>query len=867
MSGTRPRIFRLPRGLFWFEQALQDLRYAVRIFSRNTGFSASAIATLALAIGANGTIFSVVNAVVFRPLPYPNAARLVEIIESVPASSVTAGAVRRGPAMDLRTFVEFRKRTSSFSELGVGLPTTMTLGGRRDGPVRLQGFRTSPATWPMLGVQPALGRPFEAREETPGFDDVVIVSHQAWQRYFDGRADILGQTAVLDDRTYSVIGVMPRGFQYPNPQSEFWIPFALPDPDPFSRVTITARVKDGVSMQAATADVRTTLARLRDDVPLHGSTAASPSAAPPIDEHAVGRPRFDLVSVQDELVALVRPGLRILAVAVIAVLLIAIVNVANLLLARTASREREIAVRRALGASRARLVRQVLAESVVLGLAGGVAGMGLAFGGVELVRTLGASLSRADLGTGVSIPRLDEIGIDGGVLAFTALLSIATGLVFGLVPAFQQSRTAPMNVLREGATSGVSGFSRVGRYRMQGALIVAEICLAMMLLVGGLLLIVSFVKLATVDRGYEQSNVLTFQVGSPQGSYAPPTFPEELIARLSTLPGVRAAGYAGALPMVQVVGSVPVRTTRQKPPSAGQPYEASLDARLPPERPNPRYVSRDFLTVTGTRLLAGRGFGDNDRAGQARVMLVNETLARSGVLGSHPLGTQVYAIGPEPWEIVGIVEDTRDLGLDRDANPQFFIDCRQVPGLFGPGGLDRPYYAVRVEDGQHAATLADIRAIVRQLDPRAVVDNAATMEQLVSNSLSRRRMYTVVLGGFAAVAVALAMVGIYGVIAYCVTQRRREIGIRMALGASRSRILRLVLGQTAALGMVGIAAGLAGAALVTRYLEGMLFGLTPLDTSTFIAAPLALLTVGAAAALLPAWTATMVDPLRALRAE
>jgi putative ABC transport system permease protein len=753
--------------------------------------------------------------------------------------------------MDLRTFVEFRRHTSSFSELGVGLPATMTLGGRRDGPIRLQGFRASPAMFPMLGVQPALGRRFEVREETPGFDDVIIVSHQAWQRYFDGRADILGQTAVLDDRSYSVIGVMPRGFQYPNPQSDFWIPFALPDPDPFSRVTITGRVKDGVSMQAATADVRTTLARLRDDVAPDGSTS-----------------RFDVVSVQDELVAPVRPGLRILAVAVVAVLLIASVNVANLMLARTASREREIAVRRALGANRARLVRHVLAESVVLGVAGGAAGIGLAFGGVELVRALGASVARPDLGSGVSIPRLDEIGIDAGVVVFTALLSITTGLIFGIVPALHESRAEAMNVLREGATSGVSGFSRVGRYKLQGALIVTEICLAMMLLVGGVLLISSFVKLATVNRGYDQANVLTFQVGPPQGAFAPPTFPEELTARLRTLPRVRAAGYAGALPMIQVVGSVPVRTTRQMASSAGQPYEASLDARLPPERPNPRYVSRDFLTVMGTRVLAGRGFGDNDRAGQVRVMLVNETLARSGVLGSHPIGTLVYAIGPEPWEIVGIVEDTRDLGLDRDANPQFFIDCRQVPGLFGPGGLDRPYYAVRMEEGRHAGTLAaDIRALVRQLDARAVVDNVATMEQLVSNSLSRRRMYTVVLGAFAAVAVALAVVGIYGVIAYCAAQRRREIGIRMALGASRGRILRLVLGQTAALGMTGIAAGLAGAAMVTRYLEGMLFGLTPLDTSTFIAAPLVFLIVGTVAALLPAWSATMADPVRALRAE
>jgi putative ABC transport system permease protein len=865
--GVRAGVPALRAGVIvWFDQAIQDLLYAVRMFVSTPGFTAAAILTLALGIGATTTIFSVVNAVLLRPLPYPNASRLVELVENMPGAESEGGAPRRGPAADLQTVVELRPLVRTVSDIAVRLSAVMTLTGRREGTIRLQAQRVSPALFRQLGVTAALGRTFDDRHEATGADGVLVLSHAAWQRYFQGAPQIIGQALMLDERQYAVIGVMPRGFQFPNPQTELWVPFILPssDPDPSTRLTVTALVKDGVSIATAEAEVSAILTRLRPGP----ETPPSMAAPAPASASAGTMRRFELVPVQDRLVAPVRHALRVLTVAVSLVLLIACVNVANLLLARTAARRREIAVRRALGAGRGRLIRQVLTESVLLASAGALLGTGLAFGGVDLLRSAGVSLPRRDLGPGVSIPRLDEIAVDPTVLIFTAATSLLTALLFGLGPAIRHANINTMDILREGTASSGAGFNLFGRQRMQAVLIVSEIAMATTLLIGGGLLMFSFVKLSNVERGYDTSNVLTFVVGTPYGT--PAELPEALIEKLRALPGVRAAGYAGALPMVQVVGSVTLRGPGIRT-SAASAKTLSFTERLPPERPNPRYVSKDFHAVMGTRVIAGRGFADRDVAGQPRVMLINETLARSGILGDQPIGKQVYAIGSQPWEIVGIVQDTRELGLDLQPNPQIFIDCRQVPGVFGPGGLDSPYYAVRLHEGRESRDLAqlaaDIRAIVRQMDPVATLDDVATMDQILSNSVSRRRLYTVLLATFAVFALVLAAIGIYSVIAYAVGQRRREIGIRMALGATGREIVQLVLRQSVLSSAAGLIIGIAGAAVVTRYLEGMLFGLTPLDATTFVVVPLLFAGVATFAAFVPARRASNVDPLIVLRQD
>jgi putative ABC transport system permease protein len=593
-----------------------------------------------------------------------------------------------------------------------------------------------------------------------------------------------------------------------------------------ARFRHVARLKDTSSMPAATAEVSTIMRGLR----------AADS----------GSSRFELVRVRDQLVAPVKPALLLLTVAVGVVLLIACVNVASLLLARTAARHREIAVRLALGATRVRLIRQLLTESLILALAGGAASVGLALGGVLLLRTFGAGLPRRDLylGSGVSIPRLDEVGLDFRVLAFTMAVSLLAAVLFGLGPAIRQSQSDRTDGLREGRRSGI-----------QPLLVVAEIAMALTLLIGGGLLIRSFVTLSQVNPGYDPANLTWFQVFPPRerSSGVPLTaFAEDLVGRLRSLPGVRSAGYAVQIPTGNLLRQTSVRTTPE-PPSPSDAPQQGADARI---------VSTDFIRTMQIRIIAGRGFDERDGAGRPRVILINQTLARSGIVGERPIGTRIYALGEEPWEIVGIVEDVHQFGLDRAPASQVFIDFRQQPGL-STNGL---YVAVRT-DGTSDAVAAGIRPIVRQLDPAATVDAVATMEQLVSNSISRPRLYAVLLGIFAAVAVTLAVIGIYGVIAYSVAQRTREIGIRMALGAQRVEVMGLVLRQTIPLIAIGMALGLAGAAGVTRYLEGMLFGLTPLDPSTFIGVPLLFGVVATIAAYVPARRATKVDPMVALRCE
>ena len=835
------------RRLLWFDHLTQDARYALRSFARTPGFTLVAVLTLALGIGANTAIFSVINAVLLRPLPYPDADRLVRILDNSPQPQPIANVAPPGPRISVAELVAIRSEARTLSDAGMYLLTGGTLTARGESR-RLNGIRMSGGMFAALAVPPLHGRTFDARDETPGADGVMILSHALWRRDFAGDPRVIGQSLTLDTRDYTVVGVMPAGFLFPDAFAEFWVPHVLPTGRAalVQRTSPTARLEDGVSAEAAAREVSAILQRSRQE----GRADASSS------------PQVQVVRMQDQLVAPVKPALLVLAGAVGFVLLIACVNVANLLLARTIARQREIAVRRAIGATSGRLARQMLTESVLLALAGGIAATLLAVGGIWLLRLLGSSLPRRDLGAGVGLPRLDEVAVDAPMFLFALAGSVITGLLFGIVPAVRQARAHPSDALRQATASARSGFNLWRSHRVQGLLVVAEIAMALMLFVGGGLLIRSFHNLSNVDPGYQSANVLTFRVAAPGGRAAAArlgTLAEDLVARLQSVPGVRAAGYSEHVPMVQSRTGMPLRTSPDMPivPPPGAPPRQGADT---------HFVSRDFLSVLGMRLAAGRLFGAQDGAGQPQVILINQALARTGLLGDDPIGRQIYAIGKAPWQVVGIVEDVRQYGLDQMPVPQVFFDMRQLPAI--PGGVFAAveYFVVRT-DGDPMAIVPHVRDLVKQLDPAAAVESVATLDELVANSVARPRLYAVLLGLFAAVAVALAVVGIYGVMAYVVVQRTREIGIRMALGARRAEVMGLVLSQSVLLTGIGIVVGLAGAAALSRYLERLLFGLTPLDPMTFFMAAALFAAVATSAALVPARRATKVDPLLALRCE
>jgi predicted permease len=842
------------RSFIWLDDLRRDVQYAIRTLRRAPGFTIVVVLTLALGVGANTAIFSVVHAVLLRPLPYKDSGRLTRVWENVPGAEIGngKGPDRRYGLMDVRDLLDVSARARTLTHLAnYGLvQATATL----DGDVtRLDGYSVSAALFPMLGVQPLLGRTIDDADATAGRDHVVVLGYDTWRR-FGGNANVLGREITFSGDPasafggsitlgvpYTVIGVMPAGFRFQNAQ--FWIPnvLTLPaDGRPVRRLTI-ARLAPNVSPDIAAAEMAT----IRRDVRGAASTPAPP------------RPRFELIRLQDELTGPVKPALIVLTAAVGIVLLIACVNVANLLLARTAARQREIAVRAAIGAGRGRLVRQMLTESVLLAGFGGVAGVALAYWGVRLFRGLGATLGRVDIGNASAFPRLAEVAVDGTVLGYAMALSIVAGVVFGLVPALRHSRVQHGDFLRQGTAS-----PRLG---VKDGLVVAEMALATLLLVGGGLLVNSFIKLATVDLGFDPAHVLTFQVGMSGIHRAEEQrpFAEALVERLRTVPGVQSAAYARQLPMVQLQDSLTLTIRRNGVDQTHDPAAA----------PDVRFVSRDYLKTMGIPIVAGRGFTDEDGAGRPGVVVINEALARRDFAGVNPIGDFVV-VGPAghrvPFEIVGVAGNVRQLGLDRAAGSQYFMDIRQVPTdpayrmppLFSVGA----YYTVRASGG--AETIINgVRAVAHQLDGNATVDRIATMEQIVSNSVTRPRMYAVLVAVFSAVAVALAAIGLYGVMAYAVTQRTREIGVRMALGAQRFDVMRLVLRQSALLAAIGLFCGLAGAAALTRYLEGLLFGLTPLDPVTFLTVPVIFAAVATLAAYVPARRATLVDPITALRAE
>jgi predicted permease len=831
------------RSFVWLEELRGDVRLAGRALARSRAFSAVVVATLGLGIGAAATVFSVVNAVLLQPLPYRDADRLVRLMGSVaPSASATPAPTRTAVALSIGELLELKSRARTLEYVGTIAPSLLGFSGYEDA-AQLQGAAVSQGVFETLGVQPIVGRAFVAADELPGAPPTIIVSAAVWRRYFGADPAIVGRTiateTVLGRRrqtAVTVIGVMPDRFDFPGPRTQFWVPVvADPAVGRGFRGPVLGRLADGVSIEAAAAEIAPLVRELRK-----GQRNADATV-------------YELVREQDELVSPVKSGLVVLSAAVACVLLIACVNVANLVLARAHARSRDIAIRTVLGAGRRRIVRYLLTECVILALAGGVLGVVVAFGSVRLLRTLATTLTRIDLGTTREFPRLADVAIDLPVLMFSLAVALVTGILFGLVPAFQSSRTAHAAGLKDAADTHTTGAPT----RLRHALLATEIALTMVLLVAGGLLIRSLVNLVAVDTGYRAASVLTFQVSVPLASYPDSprltVFAEQLVARLRAVPGVRVASYASQLPMVALRDSYGGLWRR---PDASRGFH--------PDAADARLVSRDYFATMGIRVVSGRGFADGDGAGRPRVVVINERLARREFPQDNPLGQSVF-VGRDvtPWEVIGVVRDVRQFGLDEAPEPQFFVDIRQAPATMNafPVGA---YYAVRL-DGEAASAVPAIRSALRALEPAAALYNVAPMERIVGSRIARPRMYAVLVGVFATLGLVLALVGVYGLVGYVVTQRTREIGIRMSLGARRRDVLTLVTSQIAIVAAGGIVAGLAGAAAVTRYLATLLFELRPLDPFTFIAGAALFALVAAASALIPARRAVRIDPLVALR--
>ncbi len=814
------------RAFRWLDDLRQDARYALRSFSRAPGFTAVAVLTLALGIGANTAIFSVVNGVMLRPLPYPEADRLVHLREYVPGEMQLDGQPRWVYALDTRDFLEWERSSRLLSHVALyDADIAMTLD-HGDDPLRLNAAFATSSLFAALGISPVRGPGLNPRDED--LARTVIISHRLWRTLFDSTPDILNRIIPLDGAGYRIVGVMPEGFAFPSRDTALWVPL-IPrvDPNVMTSSRPIARLASGASLTAATAETASVLTgirgRLRPDLPVKP-----------------GEPRFELVQIQEDLVAPVRQALLVLVAGVAFVLLIACANVANLLLARHSARQGEAAVRVALGAGRSRLVRQLLTESTLLAVLGGLLGLLLAHIGVRVLVGLGPT----------DLPRLQEIAIDRRVLSFAFAACAATAVTLGLLPALRVSRASPISAIKSQA--GVTSSTRIGSRTW---LVSAEMALATVLLVGGSLLLRSFVNVSSVSPGFDPENLLIFRVAVDRGAAsraAAVAASDAFLARLQTLPGVRGVGFSNRLPLRSRDGTLP------RIDGAPDSVEGRPDARI---------VNASYLHVMGIRLRVGRFFEDADGAGRPMVVLVNETLARH-YGGAGPLG-RVLTVAGRPAEIAGVVEDTREDGLDRAVRPMIYMDARQstLRALSEAQAVGWAFYAVRT-DGEPATLVPEIRRVVHAAVPNATLElDVDSMAGIIASSIAQRRFYALALGIFAALAVALAAIGVYGVMAYAVTQRTHEIGIRMALGAAGYDVVSLVIGQSLPFTIAGMATGLMGAGAATQVLEGMLFGLTPLDPSTFASAAAVLAALAMAAAFVPARRAARVDPLIALRCE
>jgi putative ABC transport system permease protein len=813
------------------ETLVQDLRYGARTLARQRTFAAIAILTLALGIGANAAIFSVVNAVLLRPLPWKEPDRAVMIWSKWTAFDKTW--VAEGEVLD------YRRRAATLAEVAAWSEGQVNLTGDGE-PERVSAASVTANLFTTLGVSPILGRTFTAQEDLPNGPDLVVLSHALWTRRYAGDVNLVGRSIQINGRSSHVLGVMPPGFVLPtdfqNPEpSQLWVPIRL---DPASTdhgshgYYAAARLKSGASVRAASDELQG-IARAMTKEGLYPEQM-----------------QFDTVvlSLTDEVVGNVRRAIWLLFGAVAFLLLIACANVANLLLARAEGRQREIAVRAALGAGGARVLRQLLTESVLLAALAAVVGLGFAYAGVRFL----AWWNPAD------IPRVANVTLDLRVLGFTAVVALFTSVLFSIAPAIRAMRLDLNDSLKDGSQSTSSG---AGRQRFRNTLVVLEMALAVVLLVGAGLMLRSLWALERVQLGFDPSNILTMRLSAPQATYQTPEqvvqFYERLLDRVRQLPGVRVAGAVRSLPLGSTIGDFGLRIEGYVPPpgtNAKGDWQIATDG---------------YLEAIGERLIRGRSILPTDTATSQPVALINEEMARRYWPGLHAIGSRFKIGGGDanrPWvTVVGIVADVRHNGITEVVKEKFYVPHRQWHVSVG-NAIRSMTLVVKATQNPTALTSA-VRQQVRAIDPNMPVAEVRTMSEVVDATLSTPRFTGVLLGTFATLALILSAIGIYGVLSYLVSRRTREIGIRVAIGARRAQVIRLVLQNGLSLALVGVVIGVAAAAFASQLMRGLLHEVRPSDPLTFLAVGVLLSIVAAVASFVPAWRAARVDPVVVLKGE
>ena len=820
--GAVPDAWCLFRQQWSLDMLLQDVRYALRLMRQRIGFTAIVVLTLAIGIGANTAVFTVINGVLLRPLPLKEPSRLMMIWENDRLNRKPRYAV--APA----NFKDWQEQNQAFEQIAAYVESgaTFTSGGET---VRIPGLVVTTSYFDVLGTPPLRGEAFSPDHGVPGHHRVLVLSYEAWQRRFGGDPAVVGREIDIGmGNPYRVLGIMPSGIVQPSGQVEFWRVAAM-RPETFSNRSlhffqVIGRLRPGVSSAQAQADMDRIAARQQQLYP--GTN----------DQRGV-----TLVPLREQIVGDVRKPLYVLGAAVFMVLLITCANIANLMLVRATARRRELAVRAALGADRMRIVRHILVEGLLLSAIGGLAGLAIAIWTTALLTRLAAPY----------VPRIADLRIDTPVLLFLAFVSLASGLLFAVAPALTSSRDDVREALQENVRTASAG---VGARRVRAGLVVAELAIACVLVIGAALLLKSFWRLVQVSPGFAIEHVLTGEIDLPSVRYSDDPqitlFYRTLMDRLRQVPGATASGLTNALPMTRP-GPTAWLTLERGPRPKGEPPEV-----------NYRTASPDYLRALEVPLLAGRTFTDDDASTSLAVVIVNQTLANQFFPGVDPLGARIR-IGPNPkapWRtIVGIVGDMHQSGPESPPAPEFYLPISQ--DVFGD------LYVVVRTAGDPIALASSLRGVVHSIEPQALLVGVATMEQIVGERLAARRLLMLLLVVFACVALALALIGIYGVMGYVVSQRSCELGVRIALGARPGEILRMVLADGMRLSAVGLAIGLAAAGLLTRLMTGLLFSVAPTDATTFAGVAIALLLVGAAACYFPARRAAMVDPLKAIRAE